>query len=156
VKPFSRVYFGGSYLLAHKLIGWPIIYPWKALWVIYLTHFVSPHSEFGRRSYSHFRKVCPAENANSSSRIYCSLLFTRLNFFLSVGPFLPNDIYYFLYTISSFPSLKTFPSLLKYSLQLKKKKKWELGFGFKSFFIYFLWDHSKGMVAFHLWVALRS
>ena len=55
-----------------QIIGWPLTYPWKALWVSYLMHFVSPHSEFGRRSYAHFRKICPAGKAISSNHFYCS------------------------------------------------------------------------------------
>ena len=66
-------------------IGRPIIYPWKALWVSYPTHFVSPHLEFGGRSYVHFRKTCPCRIAISSERNHCS---SRPIFFLSVGTFL--------------------------------------------------------------------
>jgi len=136
-----------------QIIWWQIIYPWKALWVSYLTHFVSPHSEFGRRSYAHFRKVRPAENANSSSYFYCSLLFTRPIIFSKCWTILPNDLYYFLGTISSIHFSKTFPSLLKYFSPLKKKKNLGLGLGFKAFFIKFLQDHSKGMVILHLGLA---
>ena len=67
-----------------QIIGWPITYPWKALWVSYLTHFVSSHSEFGRRSYAHFRKICPTGKAIFSERFYCS---PASFFFLSVGRF---------------------------------------------------------------------
>jgi len=88
-----------------QIIWWPIIYPWKALWVSYLTHFVSPHSEFGRRSYAHFRKICPAGNANFQ---WPKLLFTRLIFFSKCWTIFPKGICYFLYTISSIPISKTF------------------------------------------------
>ena len=107
-----------------QIIWWQIIYPWKALWVSYLTHFVSPHSEFGRRSYAHFRKVCPAENANSSSYFYCSLLFTCLKFFLSVGPFFSKDLYYFLDTIIQFPSLKKKKHFPLYNPPLRRRRTW--------------------------------
>ena len=108
-----------------QIIWWQIIYPWKALWVSYLTHFVSPHSEFGRRSYAHFRKVAPAENANSSKLGYCSpawLLFIRLKIFSKCWTFFPNDIHYFLDTINSIPIPKIIPSLIYFS-QVQERRR---------------------------------
>ena len=132
-----------------QIIWWPITYSWKSLWVSYLTHFVSPHSEFGRRSYAHFRKICPARNANFQ---WPKLLFTRLIFFLSVGRFFFQRAYVISYIpLVQFLSLKHIPL---YNPPFKKVKNLELGLGLKvvSSSI-FLGNLNKGMVTLDPWLS---
>ena len=122
-----------------QIIWWPITYSWKALWVSYLTQFVSPHSEFGRRSYAHFRKICPAGNAFSSERFYCS---PASFFFLSVGPFFSKGLYYFLDTIIQFPSLKKHFPLSKTLSKPQGSSRWKMELGWMvaiDFFTNFVW-----------------